>query len=98
MEINELEQIVVFGDGTTKPKVESGINIILIQDEAVQVGKLNLGKQYEFNMEIDHPKNHKELNIVVSKIIKEKKPEYLESENSVIVVCPNHISDRMIWN
>ncbi|WP_452231367.1 hypothetical protein [Lacinutrix sp. MEBiC02595] len=98
LEIKELERITIFGDGKTKPEVESGIDIILIQDNTVQVGKLNLGKQYEFNMEIDHPKNQKELDILATKIIKEKKPEYLESKNSVIVVCPNHISGRMIWN
>lgn len=30
-------------------------------------------------------------------IIKEKRPEYLEAENHLILVCPKSISDKMIW-
>ncbi len=95
--MNELEKITVFGDGSTSPKVESGIEIILIQGSEVQVGKLNLGAQYDFNMEIEHPKNQQELAIVATEIIKEKKPEYLEAENHLILVCPKGVFDKMIW-
>lgn len=98
MEIKELEQIIVFANGKTKPEVESGINIILIQGNTAQVGKLNIGKEFDLYMEIDHPKNQNNLNALATQIIKEKRPEYLESKNSVIVICPDYISDKMIWD
>ncbi|WP_299437768.1 hypothetical protein [uncultured Aquimarina sp.] len=96
--MNELDRIKVYGDGKTIPKVASGTYIILIQEKTVQVGKLYLGEQYDFYMEIDHPKNQSDLAILVTELIKEKKPEYLESENSIIVICPKYIADKMIWN
>lgn len=49
-------------------------------------------------MEIEHPKNQSDLDILATDIIKERKPEYIESDKSVIVVCPKNISDKMIWD
>ena len=95
--MNDLENIQVFADGRTSPKVNSGSPILLIQDGTVQVGKLNLGDAFDFNMEIEHPTNQAELDPIAFKLIKNKKPKYLKSETSVIVLCPNAISDMMKW-
>ncbi|MDO5981273.1 hypothetical protein [Flavivirga spongiicola] len=95
--MKELDLIQVYGDGKTVPEIASGTDIILVQNNTVQVGKLNLGEQYDFYMEIDHPKNQGDLDILATEIIKEKKPEYLKSKNSVIAICPKIISDKIIW-
>jgi hypothetical protein len=96
--MDKLEKIQVFSDGRTSPEVNSGSSILLIQDGIVQVGKLNLGDAYDFNMEIEHPTNQAELDSIATKLIKDKKPQYLKSEASVIVLCPNIISDMMKWD
>jgi hypothetical protein len=96
--MDELEKIQVFADGRTSPKVESGSPILLIQEGTVQVGKLNLGEAYEFNMEIEHPVNQTELDLIATKLIKREKPHYLKSEVSVIVSCPKTISNKMKWD
>jgi hypothetical protein len=95
--MNELDIIKVYADGKTVPEIASGTNIILIQNNIVQVGKLNLGAQYDFNMEIEHPKNQNDLNLIATEIIKDQKPEYLKNANSVIAICPKIISNKMIW-
>ena len=95
--MNELDLIKVYADGKTVPEILSGTDIILVQNSTVQVGKLNLGEQYDFNMEIEHPKNQSDLDILATVIIKEKKPQYLKSENSIIAICPKIISNKMIW-
>lgn len=96
--MHDLETIQVFADGRTSPEVDSGSSILLIQDGTVQVGKLYLGDAYDFNMEIDHPTNQAELDAMATKLIKHEKPQYLKSEESVIVSCPKTISDKMKWN
>lgn len=95
--MNELDSIKVYADGRTAPRVDSGIDITLVQDNVVQVGKLNLGEQYVCSVEIDHLKNQSDLDILATQIIKENKPEYLESKNSVIAICPKYIAEQMIW-
>ncbi len=94
--MGKLENIQVFADGRTSPEVNSGSPILLIQDGIVQVGKLNLGDAYDIN--IEHPRNQAELDPIATKLIKDKKPQYLKSETSVIVLCPNTISDMMKWD
>ena len=96
--MDELEKIQVFADGRTYPEVNSGSPILLIQDGTVQVGKLNLGDEYDLNIEIEHPTNQAELNPIATTLIKGKKPQYLKSEVSVMVLCPNTISDKMKWD
>ncbi len=96
--MNELEKIQIFANGRTSPEVDSGSPILLIQDGTVQVGKLNLGDAYDFNVEIEHPINQSELDVIATKMIKHLKPQYLKSRVSVIVSCPKTISDRMKWN
>ncbi len=96
--MDELQKINVFADGRTSPEVNSGVPILLIQDGTVEVGKLNLGEEHDFNMEIEHPTNQAELNPIATRLIKGKKPQYLKSEVSVIVLCPNIISDKMKWD
>lgn len=96
--MKELDKITVYGDGTTYPTVPSGTDIILIQNENVQVGKLNIGEQYDFYMEIDHPKNKKELDKIAIQLISDIKPEYLNSEESIIALCPKSISEKMVWD
>lgn len=95
--MNELDLIKVYANGKTVPQIISGTDIILIQNNTVQVGKLNLGEQYDFNIEIEHPKNKSELDIKATELIRKKKPEYLKSKNSVIAICPKIISNKMIW-
>lgn len=96
--MNELDLIKVYADGKTVPEIASGTDIILIQNGTVQVGKLNLGEQYDFNMEIEHPKNQDELDIIATEMIQKKKAEYLKSKNSIIVICPKIISNKMLWD
>jgi hypothetical protein len=93
-----LEPIKIFADGKTNPEVKTGSPILLIQNGTVKVGKLNLGESYDFNMEIEHPSNQSKLNIVATQLIENENPEYLKSEASIIVECPQTISDEMIWD
>lgn len=95
--MKELEKIKIFANGMTLPEVKSGSFVFLIQDGTVQVGKLYLGDSYDFISEIEHPKNQKELGLIAFQMIKEKKPEYLKSERSIITLCPTNISEKMIW-
>ncbi|MCX2745420.1 hypothetical protein OO013_16190 [Mangrovivirga sp. M17] len=93
--MKELEKIQIFADGKTIPKIDSGSPILLIQNGSVHVGKINLGESYEFNMEIEHPTNKKVLDPMATKLIEKKRPEYLNSDKSIITLCPNEISDLM---
>ncbi|SFT87032.1 hypothetical protein SAMN04489724_2458 [Algoriphagus locisalis] len=96
--MKELEKIQVFADGRTSPEVNSGVPILLIQDGIVQVGRIHLGEAYDFNMEIEHPINQSKLDPIATKIIKSEQPEYLKSKVSIIVFCPEKISDMMKWD
>jgi hypothetical protein len=93
-----LDPIKVFADGRTSPEVKSGTAILLIQDGTVQVGKLNLDECYDFNIEIDHPINQTKLDTIATKLVESEKPEYLNSESSLIILCPQIISDAMNWD
>jgi len=96
MNLPELSRIVIFATGRTEPFVPSGTEVLLIQNGRVEVGKLfytlNTLENY-----IEHPENNKKLSQKALNIVKAKNPELLESEDSVILICPMSIKNEMIW-
>jgi hypothetical protein len=95
--MEELTIIKISATGKTEPFVPFGTDIILIQDGTVQVGKLLQDINDEDSVYIDHPKNQAELDILATKEIVQRKPDYLQSDISLIVVCPIEISKKMAW-
>jgi hypothetical protein len=96
--IEYFKKIKIFADGKTLPEIKSGQAILLIQNGTVQVGKLNIGDSYDFNMEIEHPTNQLELKLIATELIENKKPDYLKSKYSIIIECPTEISELMVWD
>jgi hypothetical protein len=96
MNIPELSKISISADGRTDPYVPSGTEIVLIQKGTVEVGRLFYIPD-TFDTYIDHPLNNLELSQNVLEIIKLKRPEFLKSDNAVILTCPEEIKKEMIW-
>ena len=95
--MKELTIIKISATGQTEPYVPFGTGILLIQDGAVQVGKLFQVPDDQDSVYIDHPKNQTDLDVRATKIIQECKPEYLKSEIALTVTCPGDISKDMLW-
>ena len=95
--MKELTIITISATGQTKPYVPFGTDILLIQDGIVQVGKLLQDSDDPNSVYIDHPKNQSDLDVRATKIIQERKPEYLKSEIALTVTCPVDISKDMLW-
>ena len=96
--MEDLNKIQVFANGKTVPEISSGSSILLIQNGTVEVGILNIGTPEEGDINIEHPSNSDELNPLAKCIIQESKPEYLNSNSSIIAICPTSISERFKWD
>jgi len=92
-----LQRIKVWADGRTEPAIESGTAVILIQNREVEVGKITLEEDDYGSISIEHPINFDELNQEALDAVKQQ-PELLESQTSVIVICPLPIASKMCWS
>ena len=97
MTLDDLTEIKVTATGETKPHVDSGTEILLVQGGKVSVGKLNYDPNEFFSTEIEHPTNQEDLNPLATEIVKSKKPELLNSNIAHVLTCPPDIKDRMNW-
>jgi hypothetical protein len=95
--MKELTIIKISATGQTNPHIPFGTDVLLIQDGAVQVGKLLQDPEDKDSVYIDHPKNQAGLHLRAMKIIKERRPEYLKSDIALTVICPADISKDMAW-
>ncbi len=97
MKLDDLTEIKINANGETKPYVDSGTEILLVQDGTVSVGKLNYNPNEFYSTEIEHPTNQEELNPLAINIVKSKKPELLSSDISHVLTCPIDIKVKMKW-
>ena len=91
-----LQRIKVWADGRTEPVIESGTAIILIQNREAEVGKIILEENDYGSFSIEHPINFDGLNQEALDAVNQE-PELLESQTSVIVICPLAIASKMRW-
>ncbi|MGI4885643.1 MAG: hypothetical protein ACRYFR_11850 [Janthinobacterium lividum] len=91
-----LQKITVWADGRTEPVIASGTAIILIQDREAEVGRLISEEDEYSSFFIEHPTNSEELNAEAITAVSQE-PELLESQISVIVLCPKEIASKMLW-
>jgi|GEM_PF-3437650 len=97
MTLCELIEIKISATGETIPQVDSGTEILLVQDGKVSVGKLNYNPNELFSIEIEHPTNQEDLNPLATEIVKSIKTELLNSDISHILTCPSDLKNKMNW-
>ncbi len=88
--------ITIKADNTTEPAVPMGTPIILIDEEMIDVGKLEFQKEYN-SLTIAHPKNEGELKPRAKEMVLRKVPKLLNSKSSIVIVCPESIAQDMIF-
>ncbi|WP_206982027.1 hypothetical protein [Hymenobacter telluris] len=91
-----MQKIAVWADGRTEPIIASGTAIILVQNRKTEVGRLILEDDDYGSFSIEHPVNSEELNTAALNVINQE-PELLDSQSSVIVLCPQDIASKMFW-
>lgn len=97
MILDELTEIRITATGETKPRVDSGIEILLVQNGIVSVGRLNYDPNEFFSTEIEHPANQKDLDSLATEIVKSRRSELLTSGISYVLTSPINSNERMIW-
>ncbi|HEY8893622.1 MAG TPA: hypothetical protein VIM79_02365 [Niastella sp.] len=87
--------------GYPDPYMPTGTIVILIQD-----GKISISKYHEPTVEepfpsFSHPDPNLSKNIEIEQklydLIQEKHPQYLNSEDSVVVLCPGKYLPEIVW-
>jgi hypothetical protein len=86
--------------GHPQPYISDATIVILIQE-----GKIILSRYIEATVDnpipaFDHPRYgaaNDEIENLLLEIIKEKYPQYLGSDTSVVLSCPRIITDKIVW-
>ena len=94
-QIKPLSEITIFADGHTEPSLLSPIPLITIQNHAVW--SVNVWILYDFGGHGEPPLNEPELIAAVTALIRQTKPNLLESVKSTHLICPIDIAERMLW-
>lgn len=89
--------IKVFASGRTEPEIISGTPVISIQAGVVSVGRIIINQSYDYPVYKEHPVNQDALATIATDLIKKEKPEYLESENVITILCPSSLANTMQW-
>ncbi|MDR3678585.1 MAG: hypothetical protein P4L41_01390 [Flavipsychrobacter sp.] len=90
--------IEINANGTTTPQIEDDIEVLLIQDGEVTVGKLSYDTENDFSsLAIDSPLNEDELYKEANALIKKMYPHYLDTLTSVVLVAPIELAEKMEW-
>jgi hypothetical protein len=91
-----LQKVIIRADGSTEPSIISGAEVLLIQQGVVKVGRFILEKDEYSDFYIEHPINAAELSLDAWAFVNQES-DLLKISVSVIVICPESIANKMIW-
>jgi hypothetical protein len=86
--------------GYPQPFIPDGSIVILIQEGRIEFSLYNEATQDFPNPTFNHPKEqekNRELELEVEELIKQKHPQYLTSDVSIVLTCPTRIAEKIIW-
>jgi hypothetical protein len=93
--VKPLNQVTIAVDGQTDPSIPSPIPLIELRDRAVWSVKIWIFG--DFGSHSESPLNEPELIPVAEELIRQTKPELLDTVKSTKLICPIEIAERMLW-
>lgn len=86
--------------GSPFPYIPNESILLLIQEGTVELSRYYEATRDAPDPSLEHPpglKQNEQLRLEVTQTIKDKFPQYLESETAVILTCPASIAARIVW-
>lgn len=87
--------------GYPDPFIQTGAVVLLVQDGEVKISKYHEPTDEEPFPSFSHPASdiakNKEIEDELSRYLRAEYPQYLSTEESVVLLCPKKYLSRIIW-